>query len=55
MENEEIVLLLREIVRNQQAGLEIRAKASRTMRWLIAAVFILILISIAVSFIPTHG
>jgi hypothetical protein len=52
--NEEIVALLKEILRNQQAGLEIRAKASRTIKWLIMPLFVLLLLIIGISLIPTH-
>ena len=49
IENDEIVSLLREILRNQQAGLEIRAKAFRNMKWALGGMVLFLCLFLAIS------
>jgi hypothetical protein len=53
MENEEIVGLLKEILKNQQAGLALRTKATRTLRLFLVILGALLVIVFAIQFLIT--
>jgi hypothetical protein len=54
MGNEEIVGLLKEIVRNQEKQMERQAKYGRLLRWMMLALAIMLAIYLVASFISTR-